>query len=107
MRDKGLLRQDELDAKQFEYYRESHPPKLSDYKHRTAEQLAKDVSVAHDNMRKMVVEKDLMRSEFIRSQRNFRWWKKAFIWALLATWAIIGLLFKTFAAYAIKGMLAN
>ena len=107
MRNPDLMEQSEFSHRRFEYYKETHPPKLSDYKHRAPELLAKDVTVAHDNIRKLVAENDLMRAQLLAAQKNFATWKKYFMWAFGATWTFIAFLFKLLMPYLVKGFLAK
>ena len=107
MRDRELMEPSELSYRRFEYYKETHPPVLSDYKHRTPVQLAQDVTVAHDNIKKLVAEKDLMRRQLLEAQANFARWKKVFMWAIGATWAAILGLLKVLLPYIVKGILAK
>lgn len=93
--------------KEFEYYRETHPPVLSDYKHRTPAELAKDVTVAHDFIKKLIAEKDLIRRELIETEERFRTFKKWSIRAFLATWGAFGIVLKALLPYLIKGFMAK
>jgi hypothetical protein len=81
---------DLLEATEYEYYKQTHPPRLTDYSKRTPEELAHDVTVLHDFLKKLVREKDVIRKTLIAERKASRLWRKLLVFALLGTWAGIG-----------------
>lgn len=79
------------------------------WKKRTAPTI-EDMNKAHENIRKLVAEKDRIIEqsnalvEVIRQERR---WRKALTAALGATWAAIGVTLKILIPYALKGLLAH
>lgn len=76
--------------KQFEYYVATRPPLLSDYSRRSPEQMAHDLNVAHDFIRKLVREKDQMREDFNERLRRQRTWVRILTTGLLTAWGALG-----------------
>jgi hypothetical protein len=87
----------------FEYYAAEKP--LGDYSQRDKIQIIKDLNFAHDNIRKLVKEKDLMREEFYEKLSQERRWRKMMVSAFVATWAGIWGLVQFALPYVVKGML--
>lgn len=105
MRDRDLV--DLIEWKEFQYYKATHPPVLSDYKNRSPEDLARDVTVAHDFIKKLVAEKDVLRAHVILAERRLAKWKKWMTAAFAATWTAIAIVLKVLIPYAIRGMLGK
>lgn len=92
---------------EYEYYKQSHPPRYSDYSKRTQEQLIHDVNVAHDNLKRQVRINDKLVQQIdwlIGQLKRERTWRKWLMTAMGLTWAVIWWLLKFTAPLIVKGL---
>lgn len=91
-----------------EFYKSQDRPPLG-WKKRTAPTI-EDMNRAHENIRKLVAEKDRIIEQsntLVEVLRKERRWRKVLMGALGATWATIGVALKILIPYAVKGLLAH
>ena len=79
-----------MDENTEQYYVARRPPLLSDYSRRNPQQMAHDLNVAHDFIRKLVREKDQMRDHFNDRLRRHRTWVRLLTAGLVTAWAALG-----------------
>jgi hypothetical protein len=91
----------EPELSEFQYYRQTHPARKRDYMHPSVDEMAHDLNVAHDFIKKLVTEKDQLRNrvEFVTSRLGWRnIWTRILVAAVVAQWAVIVILFKAYLA---------
>jgi hypothetical protein len=94
---------DVLEPVSFRYYSMRHPPSggWQGYdKPRGPYQLQADLNVAHDNIKKLVREKDLFKQYMDAQLKRERFWRKVITALVAGAWSTILYLIP----YAIKGM---
>lgn len=89
------------------------PPKLEIYRQTntranwnnpTREEMIKSLNVAHSANRTMVTALDQNRLLLIQERERSKNWRNLLLWALGATWTVLGFMLKFLLPWAIKGM---
>ncbi len=91
-----------------QYYKKQSTPPFG-WQQRTTPTIGQ-MNVAHENIRKLVSEKDRIIQQsngLVEVLKKERKWRKWMIAAFLATWSTIGYVAKILLPYAIKGMLSR
>lgn len=110
-----------LNPTEYEYYKQTNPPKYSDYTHRTPEEIASDLIVAHtnlkrqqfvntklvDSLRQLTRQNDRRIGEVAQLKRQVHRGEvrvKALMGAIGVTWTVIGILLKVGLPLILKGL---
>lgn len=92
----------ETPEQQLNYYVATRPPLLSDYSRRSPDQMAHDLNVAHDFIRKLVREKDALRDDLAREGRRLdleKIWVRICSVGVVAAWGVLGWIVKALLAH--------
>lgn len=89
-----------IDPSDLEFYKPVHPPRITDYTTRTPEQLAKDITVCHDNLRRQIRINDKLVAQLEREKI----WRKVLIAAVVGQWTVLVILFKWGLPLAMRGL---
>jgi hypothetical protein len=96
-----------IDPTDYEYYKQRFPPRQSNYFQRTPQELAKDINVAHDNLRAQMRINDKLVAqirELITQLKRERLWRKLLWTGLGMTWAVLWFLIKVTAPLIVNGL---
>ncbi|HUD64670.1 MAG TPA: hypothetical protein VMQ17_08835 [Candidatus Sulfotelmatobacter sp.] len=89
-----------IDPHEYEYYKQVHPPRVTDYTKRTPEQMARDITVCHDNLRRQIRINDKLVAQLEREKI----WRRVLISAVVGQWTVLLILFKWGLPLAMKGL---
>jgi hypothetical protein len=92
-----------IDPTEYEYYKQEHPPRVSDYTRRSPEQLAKDVTVCHNNLRKQIG----INYKLVAQLEREKIWRRVLVCAVLAQWGVFLIMFKVGLPLALRGLAAH
>jgi hypothetical protein len=96
-----------IDPTDYEYYKQLNPPRHSNYFNRTPQEMARDINIAHDNLRQQMRINDRLVAQIrdlIKQLDRERKWRKLLSAALGLTWAVIWYVIKFAAPLIVKGL---
>lgn len=89
-----------INPEDLEFYKQSDPPRVSDYTKRTSAELARDVTVCHNNLRKQIH----INTKLLAQLEREKVWRKFLIWLVGAQWAVFLIVFKEVLPLVLKGL---
>ena len=92
-----------IDPTEYEFYKQTHPPRISDYTRRSPEELAADITVAHDNLRRQIRINDKLLAQLERE----RVWRRVLTWLVGFQFATILIIFRALLPLALRGLAAK
>jgi hypothetical protein len=106
-----------IDPTEYEYYKQTHPPRVSDYTRRSPEELARDVTICHDNLRRQIRINDKLIAQLEREKawretilaklEQEKLWRKVLGWMVTGLGAVNLIMLKVGLPLVLKGLAAK